>query len=44
MKFSAKGQTGVDVQGAMVDVKADGNASFQANAMTTIKGAQVMIN
>jgi uncharacterized protein involved in type VI secretion and phage assembly len=43
-KFTAKGTTGVEVSGMKIDVKADTTANIEGNAMTTIKGGQVMIN
>lgn len=43
-KLTGKGTAGVALQGAQVDVKADGTASVQAAGPVTIKGATVAIN
>lgn len=42
--LKAKANVGVNVEGAMVDVKAQANGSFQASAMMAVKGNPVMIN
>ncbi len=44
MKFSAKGNAGASIEGATLDLKAQGTANLEATGPTTVKGAQVMIN